>query len=69
MRLALKTASDDESLIWSSSLFQSLDAATEKKFSNIENVKKFEKNSNIDQEEITFIAQIRPYQPCVRARE
>ena len=40
-----------------------------KKFSNIENVKKFEKNSNIDQEEITFIAQIRPYQPCVRARE
>ena len=33
------------------------------------NVKKFEKNSNIDQEEITFIAQIRPYQPCVRAPE
>ena len=41
MRLALKTASDDEGLIWSSSLFQSLGAATEKKFSNIENVKKF----------------------------
>ena len=30
LRLALKTASDDESLIWSDSLFQSLGAATEK---------------------------------------
>ena len=33
LRLALKTASDDESLIWSGSLFQSLGAATEKAFS------------------------------------
>ena len=28
--IALKTASDDESLIWSGSLFQNLGAATEK---------------------------------------
>ena len=33
LRLALKTASDDESLIWSGSLFQSLGAATEKALS------------------------------------
>ena len=31
--LALKTASDDDSLIWSGSLFQSLGAATEKALS------------------------------------
>ena len=33
LRLALKTASDDESLIWSGSLFQSLGTATEKALS------------------------------------
>ena len=34
LRLTLKTASDDENLIWSGSLFRSLGAATEKALSS-----------------------------------